>query len=61
MDWVKDVFKVPITYTYELRDKGEFGFALPPSQIVPTAEETLDSLVTMLQEFDLILSNKNAN
>lgn len=61
MDWVKDVFKIPITYTYELRDKGANGFVLPASQIISTAEETFDSLVTMLQEFDLILPYENKN
>lgn len=55
MDWVKHVYKVPITYTYELRDTGAYGFVLPADQIVETAEETLDSLVTMLEEFDQIL------
>lgn len=30
-----------IAYTIELRDTGEFGFILPPDQILPTAEENL--------------------
>lgn len=50
MDWVEALYKTPITYTYELRDTGRYGFDLPAEQIVPTAEETLDSLVTILQE-----------
>ncbi|XP_034947534.1 zinc carboxypeptidase-like [Chelonus insularis] len=49
MDWVKGTFKIPITYTYELRDKGRYGFLLPPSQIIPTGEETLDSLVGLFK------------
>ncbi|EFA05749.1 Zinc carboxypeptidase A 1-like Protein [Tribolium castaneum] len=52
MDWVKGTFGTRITYTYELRDTGRYGFVLPPDQIIPTAEETFDSLVTILQEFD---------
>ncbi|XP_041058945.1 carboxypeptidase A1-like isoform X1 [Carcharodon carcharias] len=27
-------------YAFELRDEGQYGFVLPPSQIIPTAEET---------------------
>lgn len=50
MDWVKGNFKTRLTYTYELRDTGRYGFMLPPEQIIPTGEETLDSLVTILQE-----------
>lgn len=49
-DWVKANFKTPIVFTYELRDKGANGFLLPPEQIIPTGEETLDSLITILQE-----------
>lgn len=43
-------FKTPLTYTYELRDTGRYGFILPPEQIIPTGEEILDSLVTIIQE-----------
>ncbi|KAL6261581.1 hypothetical protein P5V15_006667 [Pogonomyrmex californicus] len=49
MDWVKGTFGIPIAYTYELRDQGNYGFVLPPSQIIPTGEETLDSLVAMFK------------
>ncbi|KYN42302.1 Zinc carboxypeptidase A 1, partial [Trachymyrmex septentrionalis] len=50
MDYVKGTFGTPITYTYELRDTGRYGFLLPPSQIIPTGEETVDSLVAMFKE-----------
>lgn len=50
MDWVKAEFKTPISYTYELRDKGRYGFILPANQIIPTGEETVDSLVAMFKE-----------
>ncbi|XP_025601863.2 zinc carboxypeptidase-like [Athalia rosae] len=49
MDWVRGALKIPVTFTYELRDRGRFGFILPADQIVPTGEETLDSLVALLQ------------
>lgn len=50
MDWVKYYYGTRITYTYELRDTGRYGFLLPPEQIIPTGEETLDSLITIFQE-----------
>lgn len=50
MDYVKGALHKPIAYTYELRDKGRYGFLLPPDQIIPTGEETLDSLVAMIKE-----------
>ncbi|XP_078043660.1 uncharacterized protein LOC144473566 [Augochlora pura] len=49
MDWVRGTYKIPVTFTYELRDQGRYGFILPASQIIPTAKETLDSLVAMFQ------------
>ncbi|XP_058057671.1 zinc carboxypeptidase A 1-like [Anopheles bellator] len=52
VDWSYGVQDVKIAYTYELRPDGDSwnGFVLPPKQIVPTGEETLDSLVTLLEE-----------
>ncbi|XP_018369901.1 PREDICTED: zinc carboxypeptidase-like [Trachymyrmex cornetzi] len=50
MDWVKGTYGTPITYTYELRDTGRYGFLLPADQIIPTGEEIMDSLVTMFKE-----------
>nr|XP_022920402.1 zinc carboxypeptidase-like [Onthophagus taurus]XP_022920403.1 zinc carboxypeptidase-like [Onthophagus taurus] len=52
MDWVKGVFRTRITYTYELRDTGRHGFLLPADQIIPSGEETMDSLVTIMDEFN---------
>uniref|UniRef100_A0A023ES11 Zinc carboxypeptidase A 1 n=1 Tax=Aedes albopictus TaxID=7160 RepID=A0A023ES11_AEDAL len=52
VDWAYGTLDVKIAYTYELRPgSGSWnGFVLPPKQIVPTGEETLDSLVTLLEE-----------
>ncbi|XP_039449443.1 zinc carboxypeptidase A 1-like [Culex pipiens pallens] len=52
VDWAYGTQDVKIAYTYELRpsDDSWDGFVLPPSQIIPTGEETLDSLVTLLEE-----------
>ncbi|PSN45347.1 Zinc carboxypeptidase A 1 [Blattella germanica] len=50
MDWVRGKFDKPYTYTWELRDTGRYGFLLPPNQIIDTAEETLNSVVVILQQ-----------
>lgn len=36
-----------LAYTYELRDTGQFGFILPPDQIIPNAEEVLPAMITL--------------
>ncbi|XP_053678721.1 uncharacterized protein LOC128729091 [Anopheles nili] len=56
LDWVKGTLKTPLTFAYELRDTGEYGFLLPPEQIISTAEETLDSIIVILQEVSIGLS-----
>ncbi|XP_077257112.1 zinc carboxypeptidase-like isoform X1 [Temnothorax americanus] len=50
VDYIKGVYHTPIVYTYELRDRGRYGFLLPPNQIIPSGEETMDSLVAMFKE-----------
>lgn len=50
MDWIKQEFKTPIAYTYELRDTGANGFILPANQIIPNCEEVMDSIVTIFTE-----------
>lgn len=54
VNWVKKQFKTPITFTYELRDTGNYGVLLPRKEIIPTAQETLDSLVAMFEECQLL-------
>ncbi|XP_071538310.1 carboxypeptidase B-like [Panulirus ornatus] len=43
-DWAKGEANVKYSYTIELRDTGEYGFLLPPEQIIPTGEENLEGL-----------------
>nr|AAT36730.1 carboxypeptidase A [Aedes aegypti] len=50
IDWIKGVYKTPIVLCYELRDTGRYGFVLPPDQIIPNSEETLDSIIVILEE-----------
>lgn len=37
-------------YAYELRDEGQFGFLLPPDQILPTCEEIFPAAVHLAEE-----------
>ncbi len=39
IDWAYGEAGVKYSYTIELRDTGQYGFLLPPDQIVPTGEE----------------------
>ena len=39
--------EVIFSYAVELRDKGQYGFLLPPEQIIPSGEETLQALRTI--------------
>ena len=38
-DWAKGVAGIKYVYTIELADTGKYGFVLPPSYIVPVAED----------------------
>lgn len=50
IDYVYGVLSIPLSYTYELRPANFFyGFELPANQIIPTALETIDSIVAMLE------------
>ncbi|KAM8934413.1 carboxypeptidase O-like [Pelodytes ibericus] len=47
-DWAADV-KIKLSYTYELRDNGTYGFQLPEDQIKPTCEETTVAVMSMIE------------
>lgn len=51
MDYVYDKLNVSLTFTYELRPSrwSSGGFLLPAKQIIPVGEETVDSVVALLQ------------
>lgn len=48
IDWVRAEIDTPLTYCYELRDLGTYGFLLPANQIIPVGEEMVDSVVALL-------------
>ncbi|KAL1919542.1 uncharacterized protein VTP21DRAFT_2235 [Calcarisporiella thermophila] len=49
VDWAVDKAGVAYPYTLELRDKGRYGFVLPANQIIPSGEETLEGILTLLE------------
>ncbi|XP_063387668.1 zinc carboxypeptidase-like [Cydia fagiglandana] len=50
VDWVKEKLRIPLTYIYELRDRGEYGHLLPAEQILPNNEEIWDSVLALIRE-----------
>lgn len=55
VDWAFATNKVRMSFCYELRPTPEvpyMGFLLPPTEIIPTGEETLGSIVAMVNEVD---------
>lgn len=50
MDYIYDVTGGEWAMAFELRDTGEFGFVLPPEQILPTSEETWAGMRVMLSK-----------
>ncbi|XP_028167842.1 zinc carboxypeptidase-like [Ostrinia furnacalis] len=46
-DWAKFHANASISYLFELRDLGEFGFLVPPQQIIPNNLGIMDGLVEM--------------
>lgn len=48
-DYTYGVCGIKYSYGVELRDTGEFGFLLPPAQIIPSGEETWAAIIAMAQ------------
>ncbi|NXK81189.1 CBPA1 Carboxypeptidase, partial [Amazona guildingii] len=48
VDWTYDQ-GIKYSFTFELRDTGRYGFLLPASQIIPTAQETWLALKVIMQ------------
>lgn len=47
IDWTYEQ-GIKYSYTFELRDKGRYGFLLPASQIIPNAQETWLALMSIM-------------
>ncbi|XP_007504383.2 carboxypeptidase A5 [Monodelphis domestica] len=48
IDWAYE-HNIKYSFSFELRDTGVYGFLLPASQIIPTAEETWPALLTIMK------------
>uniref|UniRef100_A0A2K6GZR9 Carboxypeptidase O n=1 Tax=Propithecus coquereli TaxID=379532 RepID=A0A2K6GZR9_PROCO len=48
-DWARDI-GIPFSFTFELRDNGTFGFILPEAQVQPTCEETMEAVLSILDD-----------
>jgi len=54
-DWAYGEGGFKYVYTIELRDKGSYGFILPPDQIIPSGEETWQGILVLARH---LLENK---
>lgn len=52
IDWAYESGNVEFPIAFELRDKGKFGFMMPPKFIIPSGEEILAGLLAMFKEID---------
>ncbi|CAM4501778.1 unnamed protein product [Caretta caretta] len=48
IDWTYNQ-GIKYSFTFELRDRGRYGFLLPANQIIPTAEETWLALMAIME------------
>ncbi|XP_075862306.1 carboxypeptidase A5 [Microcebus murinus] len=48
VDWAYDS-GIKYAFSFELRDTGHFGFLLPATQIIPTAQETWMAILTIME------------
>jgi len=60
-DWAHGVRGVDLTFTFELRDTGSYGFLLPANQILPSSYEFMDGLRVIIRELGLLLAKKEAD
>jgi len=49
-DWYKGVLGSRFAFTVELRDTGNYGFLLPPEQIIPSGEEMWAAMEVVIQK-----------
>ncbi|XP_045776307.1 uncharacterized protein LOC123874827 [Maniola jurtina] len=56
-DWIKHRFNPPVVFTYQLRDQGAWGYTLPVNQVLPSCEETFDSVMAIIREAKFIFNS----
>ncbi|XP_023166118.1 zinc carboxypeptidase [Drosophila hydei] len=50
VDWVFNELDKKVGFTIEFRDKGKFGFVLPPAQILANCEELMAGMVALIEK-----------
>jgi len=50
IDYAYGTLNISYPFSFELRDTGTYGFLLPKEQIIPTALETFDAVMAILEE-----------
>ncbi|XP_041450769.1 LOW QUALITY PROTEIN: zinc carboxypeptidase [Drosophila obscura] len=50
VDWVFNELQKKIGYTIEYRDKGRYGFILPPVQILPNCQELMAGMLALIDK-----------
>ncbi|KAH8377483.1 hypothetical protein KR093_005694 [Drosophila rubida] len=50
VDWVFNELEKKVGYTIEFRDKGRYGFVLPPAQIQANCEELMAGMIALIQK-----------
>lgn len=53
-DWTYGAAKIKYSYAVELRDTGEYGYFLPPDQIIPSGKKTSKALIALA---NLVVNN----
>lgn len=48
-DYFHQTLNTPLSFTWELRDTGDYGFILPQNQIQPQWDEVKAGFIAMLQ------------
>lgn len=56
VDYTKGNLSIPLNFGFELRPSGdsEVGFLIDPLHIIPTGKETLDGIMAMIREGELL-------
>jgi hypothetical protein len=49
-DYTYGQLGIKYSFALELRDRGRYGFLLPPNQIIPTGIETFNGILAMARE-----------
>lgn len=44
-DWATGALGIPVSFTFEFRDRGANGFVLPANQIIPNGQETVAAII----------------